>query len=465
MIPISSLKGRLCFGFIPLLILIASLVTVIAHWEMEELLYGHIDHILLAKTNGLLAIVDAVPDLGEQRRRIDSMLGHSSNAETTLYTIWDDKEQRSILSNAPFADTLNTSWDTWAEHPLDTPFSYHIQNTEYRFIRHPHAVGGTVFQVLVAYPIQSLHEQLHRFLWLLSGMGAAAVTVAIALAWGAVHWALAPVNRAADLLRDISWSATRAADMQRLNVPSELIAFKTALGNMLERLDQFVDKQKQFTANAAHELRTPLTLAKSTLQTALFRDDPEHGQQAITDALADLDRMASLIGQLQMLSYLDETEYVPGPVLISLYKLLQEIVQSYEQTTPGRVQAGDLQPLAVSGNRELLQCMFTNLLDNALKHGPAEGLVRVCMQSEADSDTVHVEIHDEGGGISAEDLTRLTERFYRVDSSRSRHTGGSGLGLSIAHEIAKKHQGGLAIRSQPQHGTCVTVQLRVSHEG
>ncbi len=70
---------------------------MIAHWEMEELLYGHIDHILLAKTNGLLAIVDAVPDLGEQRRRIDSMLGHSSNAETTLYTIWDDKEQRSIL--------------------------------------------------------------------------------------------------------------------------------------------------------------------------------------------------------------------------------------------------------------------------------------------------------------------------------------------------------------------------------
>jgi signal transduction histidine kinase len=460
MIRLTSLKARLSFGFIPLLIVIVSLVTLIAHWEMEELLYGHIDHILLAKFHGLLAIVDAVPDWDEQKRRIDSMLGDSSNAEKTLYTIQDARGQGPNMSNAQAADSLNTGWDSWAEHPLGIPFSYHIQGTEYRLIRQSHAVGNTMYQVLVAYPSQSLHDQLHRFLWFLLGLGAVLVTVAIALAWGAVHWALAPVNKAADLLRDISWSATGVADMHRLDVPSELQAFKTALRNMLARLDQFLDKQKQFTANAAHELRTPLTLAKSTVQTALYRlRDPEHSQQAMTDVLADLDRMAHLIDRLQMLSYLDETEHVPEPVAIPLNELLQEIATSYAQAAPGRILTEGLACVTVSGNRELLLCLFKNLLDNALKHGPADGSVQICMRCVSDLRTICVEVHDGGGGIPEGELARLTERFYRTDASRSRHTGGSGLGLAIAHEITKKHQGRLMIRSDPQQGTCVTVQL------
>jgi len=360
-------------------------------------------------------------------------------------------------------DMLDADWDTWAGHSLNVPFSHHIGHTEYRLICKTHAADDVMFQILVAYPSQSLHDQLHRFLWFLLGMGGAMVTVAIVLAWIAVHWALAPVNRAADLLGDISWATTSAADMDRLDVPSELLAFKTALGNMLERLDQFVEKQKQFTANAAHELRTPITLAKSTIQTTLYRlRNSEQHQPAIADALADLDRMASLIDQLQMLSYLDETGHVPDPTRISLGELLQDAIQSYEHTVPGRIQAQDLSPVEVLGNRELLQCLFKNLLDNALKHGPADGSVTISMRCVSDLRIVCVEVHDDGGGIREADLARLTERFYRVDSSRSRHTGGSGLGLSIAHEIAKKHAGRLGISSDSQHGTCVTVQLPIA---
>lgn len=463
MIRFSSLKGRLCFGFIPLLILIVSLVTVFAHWEMEELLYNHIDHILLAKANGLLAIVDAVPDLTEQQRRIDTMLGDSGNVETTLYTIWNAETQRPFMSNAQRSDVLNAHWEAWAEHDLDMPFTHHIDHTEYRLIRKTQALGDTMLQVLLAYPSQSLHDQLHRFLWFLLSMGSVAVAVAIALAWVAVHWALAPVNRAADLLREISWSTTSLAEMDRLQVPTELLAFKTALGNMLDRLDQFVDKQKQFTANAAHELRTPITLAKSTLQTALYRlRDSEPQQPSVTEALADLDRMANLIDRLEMLSYLDETEHLPDAVVLSLDELLQDVAQSYAQTAPGRIQTEDIAPVSVSGNPELLQCLFKNLVDNALKHGPVERPVKIAMRCVSDLRTVCVEVRDEGGGIQEADLARLTERFYRVDSSRSRHTGGSGLGLSIAHEIAKKHAGRLGTSSDPQHGTCVTVQLPIA---
>ena len=110
-------------------------------------------------------------------------------------------------------------------------------------------------------------------------------------------------------------------------------------------------------------------------------------------------------------------------------------------------------------NRELLHCLLTNLIDNAMKHGPLDRPVLVNMLPGSDEASLCVEIKDEGGRIPKEALSRLTERFYRVDASRARDTGGAGLGLAIAHEIVKKHKGQLTIESSPDAGTCVVVQL------
>jgi signal transduction histidine kinase len=249
-------------------------------------------------------------------------------------------------------------------------------------------------------------------------------------------------------------------DINRLNVPSELTAFKTALAGMLNRLNLFVDRQKQFTANAAHELRTPITLAKSTVQTALYQlKEKDHCQQAMTDILGDLDRMAGLIDQLQRLSNLDETEELFDTAQFSLSVLLQEIAQAHNHTSPGRVVTVGDYSVTVEGNKELLGCMFSNLVDNALVHGPEDRPVLIQMQPPSGNESVCVEIKDEGGEVPKEDVSRLTERFYRADSSRGRDTGGSGLGLAIANEIVKKHNGQLSIQSSPATGTCVRVTL------
>ncbi len=464
---IKSLKSRLCLGFIPLLVIMVTSVAWVAHWEMEEILYTHVDHIAQAKSNGLTSIFNAVSDANEQRRLVNGFVGNGDDETRTLYWLWETRQQRVLLTNTTLGGTP-LSWMTQATQdavPLlihGSPFSKEINGEEYRVIQRSVRVGSDACALLVAYPSQSLHDQLHQFLWFLFGMGTLVVLVAIALAVGAVYWALRPVNLAADLLKSIAWADTRMADIDRLNVPSELTAFKVALADMLNRLDQFVDKQKHFTANAAHELRTPLTLAKSTVQTAFYQlNESDHCQQAMTDILGDLDRMAGLIDQLQMLSNLDETEDLGDTAVLSLDGLLQDVIQSYSHTPPGRVSGANIHPVSVEGNRDLLHCLLTNLIDNALKHGPVDRPVLIQMMPGSDEASVCVQIKDEGGAIPQEVLSRLTERFYRVDSSRARDTGGSGLGLAIAHEIVKKHKGQLAIKSSPDAGTCVVVQLPV----
>ena len=458
-----SLKSRLCFGFIPLLIVLVTLVTVIAHWEMEEILYGHIDHILLAKCHGIQVIMNAVADSDEQRLRIDSLLQGSGDMEKTLYIVWDVNNLKPVATNIEADEKLTPDGDSWDDYALNTPGIYHGWNSEYRLIKQSYTAGADTFHMLVAYPCDSLHDQLHFFLWFLLGVGTVMTFIAIALVLGSVHWALRPVNRAAEMLKGISTVALGQTDIQRLDVPRELEAFTAALSNMLTRLDLYVDKQKQFTANAAHELRTPITLAKSSMQTAFYRlNDPVRNQMALTEAITDLDRMASLIDQLQMLSSLDDAEQVFDVESIPLSELVDGIVRSYEQTDRGHIRIENGPPLVVSGNRELLQCLLVNLLDNAIKYGPPARPVRVRVYAMLKRSSAGIDVCDEGGGISDEDLARLTERFYRVDGSRSRHTGGRGLGLSIASEIAKKHGGHLTILSAPEEGTRVTVELPLS---
>ena len=112
----------------------------------------------------------------------------------------------------------------------------------------------------------------------------------------------------------------------------------------------------------------------------------------------------------------------------------------------------------VKGDESQLRQLFSNLLDNALRYGPPKGTVQIKLENGVDNRTT-VSVHDEGGRIPPEALAHLFDRFYRVDSSRSQASGGSGLGWAITQEIAHRHEGDVEITSDPHTGTLVTVHL------
>ena len=229
---------------------------------------------------------------------------------------------------------------------------------------------------------------------------------------------------------------------------------------MLERLEVAFEQQRRFTADASHELKTPLTRIKGIASMTLLA--PENPQRLLA-ALQDIDRaadtMSQLVQDLLLLARGDAGHLGEGQRSLSVHALLEQAQERIRQ--PGTDQATislDITPpeLSVMGNESELLRVLVNLLENALRHTPPEGTVQIAAHPGV------ITITDTGGGISPEHLTRLGERFYRVDSARTRQGGGTGLGLAICKSIIQAHGGTLTFESEVGKGTTVTVSLPTS---
>ena len=238
--------------------------------------------------------------------------------------------------------------------------------------------------------------------------------------------------------------------------------------------------RSDFIANASHELRTPLSSLIGFIETLQgpARDDPQAREQFLKLMHEQAQRMARLVRDLLSLSIIETSEHKPPAGQVDLPALLQTVIdilqlqaRAKNMTVKLTVEDGPLPPAA--GDADQLAQLFQNLIDNAIKYGAAnsEVTVRIWPASIAGPDgappsdlaipqaALAVAIADKGEGIAAEHLPRLTERFYRVDTARSRAVGGTGLGLAIVKHILARHRGRLQVESQPGQGSRFTIYL------
>ncbi|HZO87343.1 MAG TPA: ATP-binding protein [Chthonomonadaceae bacterium] len=239
----------------------------------------------------------------------------------------------------------------------------------------------------------------------------------------------------------------------------EFAELAATLNAMLGRLEQAFEQQRRFTADASHELRTPLTVIKANTSLALSDPDlPAEHRQAweATDRAAS--RMRALVQDLLLLARSDagEFKFELRPTL------LREVVESAIEAAqvPGSAPVANevSGELAVFGEPGHLVRLFVNLLTNAIRHTPPCGCISV--SARAEGEFVRVLVEDTGTGIPPEHLPHVLDRFYRVDSARSREEGGTGLGLAISKSIAEAHGGILRIDSVLGQGTTVQITLR-----
>lgn len=217
-----------------------------------------------------------------------------------------------------------------------------------------------------------------------------------------------------------------------------------------------------FVANASHELRTPLASILGFVETLEdAADDSETRTRFLGVMGNEARRMQRLIDDLISLSRIEAEKYRAPDTSVDLPELLDEVNSELAALSPDRAAdiVIDSDPVApVRGDRVQLSQLLHNIVGNALKYGRPGSPVTVSLRGSGGS-MVRVSVTDEGEGIAPEHLPRLTERFYRIDSSRSRAAGGTGLGLAIVKHIVERHRGRLDIASTVGAGTTVTILL------
>ncbi|MEO1091070.1 MAG: ATP-binding protein [Pseudomonadota bacterium] len=283
-----------------------------------------------------------------------------------------------------------------------------------------------------------------------------------------------------DLPSQLDLQETRAlgryfqVEVQPLRIPGERPYVILVLR---ERTSELVSERliSDFVANASHEIRTPLTAVRGIIDTLRgpARDDAAARERFLATMATETERMNRLVSELMVLSRVERTEIERPTSTVDLLAILNAVLSSVEAlTTTNGVTIHRQLPETVPpilGDADQLHQVFLNLVDNAIKYGADGGRVELTCEVLADAPpragrlaglaAVGVDVVDHGQGIPPEAVPRLTERFFRVDASRSRRLGGTGLGLAIVKHIVNRHRGHLAVDSVVGEGSRFTVYV------
>ncbi|UYP30699.1 phosphate regulon sensor histidine kinase PhoR [Pseudomonas sp. Z8(2022)] len=227
----------------------------------------------------------------------------------------------------------------------------------------------------------------------------------------------------------------------------------------ITRLYQLEQMRKDFVANVSHELRTPLTVIAGYLETLL--DNVEAVNPRWLRALQQMQqqgaRMQTLLNDLLLLAKLEATDYPSDNQPVAVDQMLLSIKSDAQALSGDQLHRIVLEAdphIRLKGSDAELRSAFSNLVFNAVKYTPAGGDIHI--RWWGDEQGAHLAVSDTGMGIESKHLSRLTERFYRVDSSRASNTGGTGLGLAIVKHVLLRHRGNLEISSVPGKGSTFT---------
>ncbi|WP_018248598.1 sensor histidine kinase [Orenia marismortui] len=288
------------------------------------------------------------------------------------------------------------------------------------------------------------------------------LTLLLAISGGyfLAYKALKPIDQISRTAQAISHSnlSKRIVAKNNDDETGRLIA---TLNDLLDRLEEAFSREKRFTSDASHELRTPIAIIRAHAEENLKEGrSVEECQHALKIIQKQTDYMSHLVGQLLLLARSDTKQLSIEKENLNLTELIEIVVEEMQELALRKNIdiAMDIEDnLAIYGDQSMLTQLLINFLDNAIKYTPSGG--NIYIRAKAQNNQIEIEIKDTGIGISKEDQAYIFDRFYRVDKSRSRASGGSGLGLSICQWIIKLHKGNIEIESEVNQGSTFTIFL------
>ncbi len=272
--------------------------------------------------------------------------------------------------------------------------------------------------------------------------------------WLVVGRALRPVERIRHAVTDIT-SADLSRRVPEPGTADEIGHLAQTMNDMLARLDDSSRKQRRFVADASHELRSPLAAIRTSLEVGLAHPDTAPWRVIAERAMRQSGRLEDLIEQLLLLAKADERQLTAHRQPVDVSALLQQVAADTSSRGIDIVVDAPADVVATIGNADHLRRLFANVTENAARYART----RIVITARTETDCVRVDIDDDGPGIGEADRERVFDRFVRLDNSRGRSSGTTGLGLAIAREITTAHSGHIAITKSPSGGTRVTATL------
>jgi len=270
---------------------------------------------------------------------------------------------------------------------------------------------------------------------------------------------LSPINRLINATKDISVTQfTKSIEVPKED--DEIKELVVSFNAMIERLQEGIERLDRFNSDVSHELKTPLTVIQGEVELALRKTrEPLEYQNSLSTIATQSKQIELIVKQLLLLTKYTKENIKDSFEECLLDSLLIGVIDKFQMQLSEKNLQLDVQkiePIVMQANPVLIESIFSNIIDNAIKYTPKERKITLWLYKDS---KIHFVVKDEGIGIDKEHLAKITERFYRVDSSRNKKVDGFGLGLSIVKNAIILHDGSLKIDSTIKNGTLVEVIL------
>lgn len=269
------------------------------------------------------------------------------------------------------------------------------------------------------------------------------------------------VNRMTGTARAIANSRDLSKRIDSSSRPDELKNLESALNNMLDQLEESFEMEKRFTADASHELRTPIAVLNGYLDILRQwgKDDPNLLEESISVMKDEIQNMKKLSENLLKMSRLElDDQYNLDWDIVDITNIINILLKETTVIAGNRnIKCKANDPLKIRGDSSLLIQMFRAIIENSIKYTKEDGIIAIEAYSE--NNQAVIKISDNGPGIPEKDLDKIFARFYRVEKSRDRALGGTGLGLSLVKQIVQLHDGSVKAESVEGKGTTIIFRL------